>query len=44
MERLLTDRELHENLSAYSQQSVLRFEQKLVWEALLAEYQMIDGD
>ena len=44
MERLLTDRELHENLSAYSQQSILRFEQKLVWEALLAEYQMIDGD
>ena len=44
MERLLTDLELHENLSAYSQQSVLRFEQKLVWEALLAEYQMIDGD
>ena len=44
MERLLTDRALRENLRAYSQQSVLRFEQKLVWEALLAEYQMIDGD
>ena len=44
MERLLTDRELRESLRAYSQQSILRFEQKLVWEALLAEYQMIDGD
>ena len=44
MERLLTDRALRESLRAYSQQSVLRFEQKLVWEALLAEYQMIDGD
>ncbi len=44
MERLLTDRALRESLRAYSQQSILRFEQKLVWEALLAEYQMIDGD
>lgn len=44
MEKLLTDRALCESLRAYSQQSILRFEQKLVWEALLAEYQMIDGD
>lgn len=44
MERLLTDRALRESLRAYSQQSILRFEQKLVWEALLAEYQIIDGD
>ena len=44
MEQLLSDPELYQNLKNKTQESILPYQQKAVWEALLAEYRSAVGD
>lgn len=45
MELLLTDKELYSNLKLKAREMITsRYEQKLVWEALLAEYHLLEKE
>lgn len=44
MERFLLEPELYQHLKTTSRQSIAPYEQKMLWEALLAEYRLVTGE